>query len=50
MASCQTVGNSVNKKCQCKKGYSGNGFQCKHDETGDWAVNPGSEVEMIIET
>ena len=21
------VGNSANKKCQCKKGYSGNGFQ-----------------------
>jgi len=50
MASCQKVGNSANKKCQCKKGFSGNGFQCKDDKTGDWATNPAGEVEMTIET
>merc|ERR1711963_820164 len=38
-----------NKKCQCKKGYSGNGFQCKDDKTEDWATNPSGEVEMTIE-
>ena len=42
------VGNSANKKCQCKKGYSGNGFQCKDDKTGDWATNPSGEVNSII--
>ena len=48
MESFSKVGNSANKKCQCKKGYSGNGFQCKDDKTGDWATNPSGEVESII--
>merc|ERR1712107_584688 len=42
-------GQPANKKCQCKKGFSGNGFQCKDDKTGDWATNPSGEVEMTIE-
>jgi len=42
--------NSKTKKCQCKKGYSGNGYQCIKDKTGNWATNPSGEVEMAIET
>lgn len=51
-AICKKVGTakSVTKKCKCKKGFSGNGFQCKDDETGEWAKDPNGEVEMTVET
>jgi len=36
--------------CKCKKGFSGNGYQCTDNETGLPATNPAGEVEVSIET
>jgi len=51
---CEKVSaNSEAKKCRCKKGFTGNGYQCKDDSTGEWAEKPagpaGNQVEMTIE-
>jgi len=39
------------KKCECKAGYTGNGYgQCIDDATGLVAVNPKDKVEVTIDT
>ena len=41
------VGNSANKKCQCKKGYSGNGFQVTRViYVRNWGIEDGNWTTM----
>jgi len=37
-------------KCKCDKGFSGNGFQCYDDASGELASNPGSNVDVTIDS